>query len=69
MAAEIDGFFAPKQAADILGISRMTIFRWLKSGRATAVLVAGQRLITETELNRLKNETEKRSQPEGKNLM
>lgn len=56
MAIELKGLFSPKEAAKILGVSRMTIFRWLKAGRLAPVVVAGQRFIPESETDRLKKE-------------
>ncbi len=48
----MEELFTPKQAAVKLKVSRMTIFRWLKSGRLNAVIIAGQRFISEAEIQR-----------------
>lgn len=56
MSVELSGFFLPGQAAKILGVSRLTVHRWLKDGKLQFVLVAGQRMITISELERVKKE-------------
>jgi len=40
----------------MLGVNRKTIHRWLDSGRITPIIVAGERLIPESEIERLKKE-------------
>jgi len=56
MPEELKGYYTPKQAALLLGIHPKSIFRWLREeSKLNTVLVAGQRLIPESEIERLKN--------------
>jgi excisionase family DNA binding protein len=54
MTIELGGLFTPVQAAKALGVHRTSIFRWLRENQLTAILVAGQRLIPESEINKAK---------------
>ena len=49
------------RAAEILGISRMTIWQWLKEGKIQAVIVGGLRMIPQSEIKRLKQEINKQA--------
>lgn len=51
-------FYTPKQAASLLGIHEKSIFRWLRDGKITVVLIGGQRYITGGEIKRLKEENQ-----------
>lgn len=53
---ELHDFVNQTRAAKILGISRMTLWQWLKDGKIQAVLVGGLRMIPQSEVERLKNE-------------
>ena len=44
----------PEEAAKKLGISRMTIFRWIKSSKITAVKLDRHTLIPKSEVTRLR---------------
>ncbi len=53
---ELHDFVNQTRAAETLGISRMTIWQWLKEGRIQAVIVGGLRMIPQSEVDRLKRE-------------
>ena len=55
-AIALGDFFTPKQAAAMLGIHEKSIFRWLRDGKITVVLIGGKRYITASEIKRLKEE-------------
>jgi excisionase family DNA binding protein len=57
-AIALEDFFTPKQAARLLGIHEKSIFRWLRDGKITVVLIGGQRYITAGEIRRLKEENQ-----------
>ncbi|MGI6036887.1 MAG: helix-turn-helix domain-containing protein [Limnochordia bacterium] len=42
--------FSPGEVAQILGVSRTTIYREMKKGRLTSVKVANRRIITQHDL-------------------
>ena len=49
---EMPDLFSTQEAADLIGISNMTVFRWIKAGRLTPVSVDHRTLITRTEILR-----------------
>ena len=53
---ELHDFVNQKRAAETLGISRMTIWQWMKDGKIQAVIVGGLRMIPQSEVERLKQE-------------
>jgi len=53
---ELYDFVNQKRAAEILGISRQTIWQWIKDGKIQAVIVGGLRMIPQSEVERLKRE-------------
>ena len=53
---ELHDFVNQTRAAEILGISRMTLWQWMKDGKIQAVIVGGLRMIPQSEVERLKNE-------------
>lgn len=53
---ELHDFVNQTDAAEILGISRMMIWQWIKAGRIQAVIVGGLRMIPRSEVERLKQE-------------
>ena len=53
---ELHDFVNQTRAAEILGISRMTVWQWLKEGKIQAVIVGGLRMIPRSEVERLKQE-------------
>jgi len=53
---EIDYFVNQVTAAEILGVTPMTIRRWMSAGKLEAVIVGGYRMLTRTEVDRLKRE-------------
>lgn len=53
---ELRDFMNQTTAAEMLGVSRMTIWKWLKNGKIQAVIVAGLRMIPRAEVERVKRE-------------
>ena len=53
---EIDYFVNQVTAAEIFGVTPMTIRRWMDSGKLEAVIVGGYRMVTRTEVDKLKRE-------------
>ncbi|GAI69994.1 unnamed protein product [marine sediment metagenome] len=53
---ELHDYVNQTRTAEILGISRMTLWQWLKDGRIQAVIVGGLRMIPQSEIERLKKE-------------
>ncbi len=51
---EIDYFVNQVTAAEILGVTPMTIRRWMDAGKLEAVIVGGYRMVTRTEVDKLK---------------
>jgi len=50
----MEKLYSPKQAAELLGLKKLTIYRWIKSGRVRAVRLPNNRLrIAESELGKL----------------
>jgi excisionase family DNA binding protein len=54
MTMEMPELFTPTQAASALNVHLTTIFRWFRAGHLKPVLVAGQRLIPESEIIKAK---------------
>lgn len=42
-------YIKPKEAADILGVSRFTIYRWIRQRKLTGYKTPGGRLMVSTE--------------------
>ena len=53
---ELQDFVNQTSAAKILGVTRMTIWNWIKEGKLQVVIVAGLRMIPQSEVDRLKRE-------------
>jgi len=53
---ELHDFVNQTRAAELLGISRMTLWQWIKDGKIQAVIVGGLRMIPQSEVARLKRE-------------
>ena len=53
---ELHDFVNQTRAAEILGVSRMTLWQWIKDGKIQAVIVGGLRMIPQSEVERLKQE-------------
>ena len=53
---ELHDFVNQTRAAETLGISRMTLWQWIKDGKLQTVIVGGLRMIPQSEVERLKNE-------------
>lgn len=51
---EIDYFVNQVTAAELLGVTPMTIRRWMDAGKLEAVIVGGYRMVTRTEIDKLK---------------
>jgi excisionase family DNA binding protein len=49
-----DYFFTEKQAAKLLGINRITVWRWVKNGKLNAQYICGIVLIPKWEVELLK---------------
>jgi len=62
---ELHDFVNQTRAAEILGISRMTLWQWLKEGKIQAVIVSGLRMIPRSEVERIKNDQAARANPDG----
>ena len=53
---ELHDFVNQTRAAEILGVSRMTLWQWIKDGKIQAVIVGGLRMIPQSEVERLTRE-------------
>ena len=53
---ELHDFVNQTRAAELLSISRMTLWQWMKDGKIQAVIVGGLRMIPQSEVERIKNE-------------
>ena len=53
---ELHDFVNQTRAAELLGVSRWTIWQWIKDGKIQAVIVGGLRMIPQSEVDRLKQE-------------
>lgn len=50
----MEKLYSPKQAAELLGLKKLTIYRWISSGRVKAVRLPNNRLrIAESELGKM----------------
>ncbi len=47
----IDKLYSAKQAAEILGATRISVYRWIKTGKLKSVKVGGLVRIKEGDLN------------------
>ncbi|MFW9991944.1 MAG: helix-turn-helix domain-containing protein [Candidatus Odinarchaeota archaeon] len=54
---EIQGFHNLEDAAYLLGISRATIFRWIRKGKLQKTRIGDSIVIAQSEIVRLKNDT------------
>lgn len=53
---ELDKFYTLNEVADILRVSRRTIYRYIKMGKLKAVKVHGQWRVSSEEIKRIKKE-------------
>ena len=53
---ELQDFVNQTKAAKILGVTRMTIWNWIKEGKLQVVIVAGLRMIPLSEVEKLKKQ-------------
>ena len=53
---ELHDYVTQTRAAELLGVTRMTLYNWLRDGKIQAVIVAGFRMIPQSEVDRLKKE-------------
>ncbi|MFX0208360.1 MAG: helix-turn-helix domain-containing protein [Candidatus Hodarchaeota archaeon] len=51
---ELHDFINQTRAAEIIGVSRMTIWQWIKEGKIQPVIVGGLRMLPQSEVTRLK---------------
>ncbi len=56
---ELNDYLSQAKAAEALGITPMTIWRWMKDDKIRPIIVGGHRLIPRSEVDRLKAETDK----------
>ncbi len=47
-----DNFFSTSQVAEILGVTRITVFRWIKEGTLKAEKIGRNYVISHEELNK-----------------
>jgi len=52
----IDNVYQTAEAAQLIGISYATLYRWIKAGKLMPIRIAGRTLIPKSEVERLKNE-------------
>jgi len=55
---EVKDIVSPSQAARFLGVSRMTLWRWLKQGKVRAIVFDKQSYFHIKELQQLKEQRE-----------
>ena len=56
MAIEIHDYIGPTRAAKLLGIGRMTLWRWIRGDKITHVLMDGRTVIPRSEIDRINKE-------------
>jgi len=61
-AIELTDFLTQTEAGGLLGVSRKTIWQWMKAGKLQAFIIGGKHMIPRSEVERLKRERN----PEGK---
>lgn len=54
-----DIFYTEKQASEVLGVNRITIWRWVKSGRLNAQYIGREALIPKWEIELIKEKRAK----------
>ena len=59
-------FFSTSEAAKMIGITRMTLHRWIAVGKITAVKIGRYRAIHTGEIERVKGDKYKRIKPTRK---
>ncbi|GAI70547.1 unnamed protein product [marine sediment metagenome] len=52
----IDNVYETTEAAQLIGISYATLYRWIRAGKLTPIRIAGRTLIPKSEVGRLKRE-------------
>ncbi|MBA7486176.1 hypothetical protein ES707_21729 [subsurface metagenome] len=55
----IDNVYETTEAAQLIGISYATLYRWIKAGKLMPIRIAGRTLIPKSEVERLKSEENK----------
>ena len=53
--AEVEGLLSVEDAAEALGRSRMTLYRWIKKGKIISFRFNGRTLIPNVEIERLRS--------------
>jgi excisionase family DNA binding protein len=54
--AVLSGIFNISQAAEALGVARMTVHRWINDRKIDTIEIAGSRFITQSEIDRINKE-------------
>jgi excisionase family DNA binding protein len=54
----INGIFNISQASEALGITRMTLYRWINSRKIESLEFANHQYITQSEIDRISKEKE-----------
>ncbi len=55
---ELNDYLSQGKAAEALGITVMTLWRWMKDDKIRPIIVGGHRMIPRSEVDRLKAEKE-----------
>jgi excisionase family DNA binding protein len=55
----LTGIFNISQAAELIGVARCTIHRWINEHRIETIEIAGSHFISQAEIDRIKSEREK----------
>lgn len=61
---EFPDIMLPIQAARLIGVSRMTIFRWIKWGWIQPVIVDGKRMLAKNQLEEVRQKREVKTRAE-----
>jgi len=55
-AIELTDFLTQTQAGKLLGVSRKTIWQWMKAGKLQALIIGGNHVIPRSEVERIQRE-------------
>jgi excisionase family DNA binding protein len=59
MPIELKDYLTQTEAGEILSVNRVTIWRWMTSGKIMYVVVGGRQLIPRSEVERIDEENRK----------